>query len=336
MTKSWFLMIILFVSFVSCELPNGPKDENKWVSISNSTLSNMTVQEIAVSNHSIQNVYLGTYKGVFKSTSAGDSWSLYTDGLTNKDIRALAIDPQNPNVVYAGSWGKGVFISQDGGVNWTAIGDANQPPLVSGLVATSNGSATTLWSATENGVYKSADKKTWEKNYSNGRVLSIASSPYDDNTLFVGIRYKGNFRTTDRGDNWEAVNDGVYATSDGIAAANSFAFNYTDNDNITFSTEWIDLYRSYDKGDHWEQFSETLKDLDVVAVATDRHKTNMMWAATKEHGVYKSSDSGKTWEQFNDGLGSLKMTKICVAGNSSKSIVYAATEGSGIYKYVME
>jgi photosystem II stability/assembly factor-like uncharacterized protein len=330
------LILVLTFFFVSCESPNEPKIENKWVSISNTALSNTTVREIAVSKHSIQNVYLGTHKGVFKSASAGESWSLYTNGLTNKDIRALVIDKNDPTKVYAGSWGKGVFLSQDAGVNWTAIGDASQPPLVTGLVATSNGSATTIWSATENGVYKSADKKTWQKNYSNGRVLSIASSPHDENTLFVGIRYKGNFRTIDSGENWQAVNSGVHSTSDGIAAANSFAFNYANAENIIFSTGWIDLYRSFDKGEQWEQFAETVENLDVAAVATDRHKSNMIWVATENHGVYKSSDSGKTWEKFNDGLDSFNMTKICVASNASKSIVYAATEGNGIYKYVME
>ena len=88
MKKAFSFILILTLFFLSCELPNEPKEENKWVSISNAALSDLTVEEIAVSKYSIQNVYVGTYKGVFKSTSAGKSWSLYTNGLTSKDIRA--------------------------------------------------------------------------------------------------------------------------------------------------------------------------------------------------------------------------------------------------------
>jgi hypothetical protein len=46
---------------------------------------------------------------VFKSTNGGANWSAVNTGLTNTDVRALAIDPTTPTTLYAGTYGGGVF-----------------------------------------------------------------------------------------------------------------------------------------------------------------------------------------------------------------------------------
>ena len=58
---------------------------------------------------------------MFKSTDGGGNWSAVNTGLTNTDVRALAIDPATPATLYAGTYGGGVFKSMNGGGNWTAV-----------------------------------------------------------------------------------------------------------------------------------------------------------------------------------------------------------------------
>ena len=48
--------------------------------------------------------------GVFKSTNGGANWSAINDGLGNRIVKALVIDPTNPRTLYAGTDG-GVFVS---------------------------------------------------------------------------------------------------------------------------------------------------------------------------------------------------------------------------------
>ena len=79
-----------------------------------------------------QTVYVGGAQGgVWKSTDNGANWTPLTDGQTSSAIGAIAVDPNNPNVIYAGTgesndcglcyYGAGLLKSTDGGSTWTQI-----------------------------------------------------------------------------------------------------------------------------------------------------------------------------------------------------------------------
>ncbi|MCB9509102.1 MAG: hypothetical protein H6695_02930 [Deferribacteres bacterium] len=51
-------------------------------------------------------LYAGTYTGgVFKSADGGANWNALNTGLSKLRVAALAIDPLNPNKLYAGTQG---------------------------------------------------------------------------------------------------------------------------------------------------------------------------------------------------------------------------------------
>src|SRR5215510_1808709 len=56
----------------------------------------------------------GFNHGVFKSTDSATTWTTLNDGLTTPHASALAIDSQNPNRLYAGTQGGGVFATAFG------------------------------------------------------------------------------------------------------------------------------------------------------------------------------------------------------------------------------
>ncbi len=79
-----------------------------------------------------QTVYVGGAQGgVWKSTDNGANWTPLTDGQPSLAIGAIAVDPNNPNVIYAGTgessgcalcyYGAGLLKSTDGGATWTQI-----------------------------------------------------------------------------------------------------------------------------------------------------------------------------------------------------------------------
>ena len=62
-----------------------------------------------------------TALGVYKTTDGGLTWAPANDGLTTLEVMVLAIDPSDPDVLYAGT-ADGVFKTDDGAGTWTPIG----------------------------------------------------------------------------------------------------------------------------------------------------------------------------------------------------------------------
>jgi len=123
-------------------------------------------------------------RGVFKSTDGGKNWRkvLFRDDSTG--AADLAIDPTNPDVMYAGFWqahrkpwmlvsggkGSGMFKSTDGGETWTEITkNAGLPKGLWGNIGISVSGANpkrifALIEADEGGVYRSDDAGiTWQR-----------------------------------------------------------------------------------------------------------------------------------------------------------------------------
>lgn len=76
-------------------------------------------------------VYIGNMGGLWRSADAGTHWTNITDGkLPRQGIGALAVDPSDPNTIYAGTGisyltlsgdvnGTGVYVTHDLGKHWT-------------------------------------------------------------------------------------------------------------------------------------------------------------------------------------------------------------------------
>jgi hypothetical protein len=89
--------------------------------------------------------------GLYKSTDGGTNWTFIHDGSVNassctgdlnefnnggdcspRGVRALALDPTDPTIVYAGSYARGIWRSNDEGATWTQI----RPSLASSNITT--------------------------------------------------------------------------------------------------------------------------------------------------------------------------------------------------------
>jgi photosystem II stability/assembly factor-like uncharacterized protein len=97
------------------------------------------------------------FRGIFMSTDGGASWLPINNGLAGlfdirSSITALVIDPQNSNILYAGTSGGGVFRSIDGGTNWGPFNDG-LTNLDVRVLAVAPGSLNTLYAGTAGGVF---------------------------------------------------------------------------------------------------------------------------------------------------------------------------------------
>ena len=112
--------------------------------------------------------------------------------------------------------------------------------------------------------------------------------------IFAGIYGDGVFRSTDNGENWTQVNNGLTAT---------FVLSFTTNvSGDIFAGTYFGggVFRSTDDGETWTEKNNGLIATEVRAIAINSNDT--IFAGTYGIGMFRSSDSGQNWEKINNGL----------------------------------
>jgi hypothetical protein len=110
----------------------------------------------------------GVAGGVWKTTNGGTTWAPLDDLMANLAVGSMAMDPANPNVIYAGTGegvfngdavrGAGIFKTTNGGASWSQLASTNNSNFhyVNDVIVSDNNS-NRLYAATRTGVYRSLD-----------------------------------------------------------------------------------------------------------------------------------------------------------------------------------
>jgi photosystem II stability/assembly factor-like uncharacterized protein len=177
-----------------------------------------------------QTAYAGSAAGlgVYGSTDGGRSWrSLGPRGMFAY-VSALAIDPSDPAVVYAGvQWGpnRGVYKSSDGGASWSRV-TGTLAMDVTAVAVDPLDPATVYVASNGEGLYKSTDAgATWQRDDTGLQwrlkargsrkwitatmpVTALAVDPADPAVVYVAAQ-RGVYRSSDAGASWHAFNAGL-------------------------------------------------------------------------------------------------------------------------------
>lgn len=222
----------------------------------------------------------GVAGGVWKSVNGGASWTPLADMLPNLAVNSMAMDPRNPNVIYAGTGegffnsdavrGAGIFKTTDGGATWTRLENTTgQDFYYVNDIAISPANSQRVYAATRTGVWRSLDGgATWARTLDGRRN---DNGPEDVGCLDLAIRTDratdflfgscGSFRNSTIHRNVDAGGAGVWETvlsEDGgrtslaiapsdqnvIYALSAFRFNGSPNSYSLYA-----VYRSTNGGD---------------------------------------------------------------------------------------
>ena len=291
----------------------------------------------AVAGHRAQpsTFYMGaTGGGVWKTTDYGHVWHNVSDGFFHTgSIGAIAVAESNPMRVYVTTGsdgirsnvivGKGVYRTDDGGNEWTHLGleatgnsgavlvHPDNPELVY-VAALGNPFAPNP----ERGVYRSSDSGgTWEQvlfvSDSTGAV-DLEFAPDDPRTIYAsmwrgerkpwtiisGGHEGGVYRSTDGGDTWEQMTNGLPT---GLRGKSDLAVSAADPDRVYVLIEAPGeeggVYRSDDRGSTWRQVSDfqPIRNRPFYYTNLHAHPTDpdRLWGMAEGH--WRSDDGGETW-----------------------------------------
>ncbi|MFK8016437.1 MAG: glycosyl hydrolase [Gammaproteobacteria bacterium] len=239
-----------------------------------------------VSEHGAVTLYVGTASGgVWKSDDGGIVYAPVFDK-HQQSIGAVRIDPSEPETIWVGtgessvrntvSPGDGVYVSRDGGDKWTHVGLKDSDHIPELLVHPADSNVVYvcalghLWAAGgERGVFRTKDGgETWQNVLRIDDATScsdLAMTP-DGDTLYAGMwqvrRYpdffesggeaSGLYRSTDGGDTWQELTDGLPSSDKGRISV-AVAASEPTRVYAVIESDSTALYRSDDGGDTWEE-----------------------------------------------------------------------------------
>jgi photosystem II stability/assembly factor-like uncharacterized protein len=301
------------------------------------------ITALAIHPSSPNTIYAGSaVGGVFKSIDLGQNWTALFDSVGTQSIGAVAIDPANPNIIYVGTGeanssgdsyeGTGMYKSIDAGATWVSIGLPNSFHI--GRIIIDPIRPDTLYVAvmgrlfgtnSERGVYRSQDGgATWENvlsiNDTTGCIDIAISSDYSNYTILASMwtRYRGPtsrisggmssgiYRSTDYGDTWEHLTNGLPAAADTVGRIGVWI---GQNGNTAYAIYanhpgyFMGVYKSVNLGDSWTRTNDSpLSDMYsnfgwyFGNIRTRPDNPDFVYALGVE--LYMSSNGGNDWVQM--------------------------------------
>ena len=150
-------------------------------------------------------VYAGTENGlVFKTTDGAESWSPISHGLNLGGVRAVKVDPTNPDVVFFGDR-HNVYKTTDGGQTYEL--SLNQNNIRVNDISINPADPNIVMAATEMGLHRSTDGgETWVQDFTE-KCWDMEIKTDDPSTVFLlktnqMTRLCEFFKSTDSGDTW--------------------------------------------------------------------------------------------------------------------------------------
>ena len=312
-------------------------------------------------------MYATTYNlGIFKSTDGGKNWVFASFGIKNWYGMQLATHPEDADTLFTTTNG-GVYKSTNAGKSWELIGgsdlcddeDAGGNCHYHGIVVEKEapfkvlvGSGGDQYAKEGVGLTGSEDNGESWRNSDDGFVRDVHVSklvidPNNNNVFYATTQGEteytdkvgdgaGVFKSTDRGNNWTQINNGLNSLETNVLAVDP-----NDSDVLYLGTDDDGIYKSINGGENWKKLIPTAS-FGVGDIIVDPQNSNNVYMGTVDYfrlsesrgvlgdfGVYKSTDGGTTWEEFNSGLNHLGVFSLELS--EENRILYAGTRAGGVY-----
>lgn len=257
----------------------------------------------------------------------GDSKPTVHLELEGSGAQCVAVDPRNPDRVYAGTFDHGVFRSLDGGETWSPVSDGiphKRTPSIAISPSHQENGLSVVYAGTEpSNLYRSEDDgATWTEfprlpelpsapTWSfpprpwTSHVRWIALSHHDPQLIFAGIELGGVMRSTDAGETWEDRKPGSQHDSHAIAT------HPVDPDRV-YEAAGGGVAVSLDAGDSWQPADEGMDRHYTWGLAVDPVDPDLWYVSATFGARYAHREDGDSRGQIyrRDGSGEWQPLEI--------------------------
>lgn len=216
--------------------------------------------------------------------------------------RALAIDPTNHDIMYAGCVSGGLWKTTDGGSSWAPLMD-NLGTMIINCVAIDPANSSTLYAGTGEGYFN-----------------------------VDALRGQGVLKSTDGGSSWTSQRN-FSGTTTNYKDYYVYKIIVQSNNN-----QWVwaallgGLFRSTNGGNSWNKISVGSRSGYCVDLVEDPNNPNTFYASfglSDQDGIYKTTNSGSTWSWASNGFPASGYTRTSIAiGTNNSQVLYASLNDS--------
>jgi photosystem II stability/assembly factor-like uncharacterized protein len=298
---------------------HSPDAGKSWVRHRSPFPLNSRMQALAAHPTQPQTIFAGGDTGLFVSHNAGAKWERIGSQGDVPTIWSLAVDPVEPNILFAGTRPASIYRSSDGGQRWEklAVDIAKEcsigTPFVTGVMV-DPGDHRTVWAGVEiDGVFRSQDGgDTWthvEAGLYDPDIHALAIAATTPTRVFASTA-RELFTSDDMGEKWQAV--GVKAKwplpyARGIAVkADDPGVLYAGCGETT-TGEKGHVLRSTDSGQTWELLKLPVEANSTIwGLATHPAEANRILAFSLFGEVYVTEDAGDSWSKIAREFGEIR------------------------------
>jgi photosystem II stability/assembly factor-like uncharacterized protein len=315
------------------------------------------IKSLAMDTMTPQTIYAGLIGGgLFKSADGARNWKMIREDTKYfYPVKALAIDPHAPHILYAAAW-DGFYKSANRGSDWKQIQYLEKHFLISmdekekkqeledalkwvDHIVIDPKTPSTIFAA-GNSLLKSSDGGFSWNEIKTGIIYSdtgaFAIDPASPEILYAGSLGGGGIRKSiDSGNNWSKVNTGFTATSvDDLTMDPA-------SPQTLYATIGEGVFKSEDKGGHWNLFSSELYYSAIRILKKDPNSPQTFYAGTFAGQLLKSEDGGRNWKIcdleppnpraiFLAAHNPVPVFSVAIDPRNTKTVY--VTNGKGIYK----
>ncbi len=264
-----------------------------------------SVRALTRSGSDPKQLVAGTLRGIYRSSDDGVHWKQISPAGSAeiKEVQSIAIDPSNPDVIYAGTWHL-PWKTTDGGATWANIkqGIIDDSDVFSIIVDPKNPQV--VYASACSGIYKSSNAgelfhKVEGIPSAARRTRTLEQDPTDLDVVFAGTT-EGLYRTEDAGAHWDRL------TPDDVIV-NDVYVDPANKNHVLMATDRGGVYRSEDGGTTFAVSNSGFSARQVTAYTVDAQNPATVYVGVVNDkatgGVFQSTDGGVQWQQQSEGLG---------------------------------